>query len=49
MQLDEELFPLEAQLPDLGPRERVDFGKVLKNEDAHVSHGQVEGNSLVVL
>jgi len=49
MKLDEELLPLEAQLADLGPREAVDLGEVLKDEDAHVGHSQIQRNSVVVL
>lgn len=32
MQFDEEMFALEAQLADLGPAERVDFGVSLKSK-----------------
>lgn len=38
MQLDQEPFPLEGYLPDLGPAEGVDPGDVLEHGDAHVSH-----------
>lgn len=31
MELDEESFPLEAELPDPGPVEGVDFGGALKS------------------
>ena len=31
VELDEEFLPLEAELPDLGPGERVDFGEVLED------------------
>jgi hypothetical protein len=49
MQLDEILFPLETELPDLGPRKGVDLGRVLEDEHAHVRHRQVQGHSLVIL
>ncbi len=42
------LLALEAQLADLGPRERVDLGVVLEDEEAHVGHAQVELHALVV-
>jgi hypothetical protein len=45
----EELFPLEAELPDLGPGEGVDLGEVLEDEDAHARHRQVQAHTLVVL
>lgn len=32
VQFDEEMFALEAQLADLGPAERVDFGVSLKSK-----------------
>ena len=40
MQLDQVLASLEAQLANFGPREGVDFDVVLKDEHAHVRHGQ---------
>jgi hypothetical protein len=49
MQLDEILFPLETELPDLGPRKGVDLGRVLEDEHAHVRHRQVQGHALVIL
>jgi hypothetical protein len=49
MKFDEILLPLEAELPDLCPGEGVDLGVVLEDQDAHVSHRQVQGNPLVVL
>jgi hypothetical protein len=49
MEFDEELFPLEAELPDLGPGEGVDLGEVLEDEDAHARHRQVQDHTLVVL
>jgi hypothetical protein len=49
MQLDEELLALEAELPDLGPGEGVDLAEVLEDQHAQVSHGQVQGNALVIL
>ncbi len=38
VKLYQELFPLEAELPDLGPGEGVDLGEVLEDEDPHASH-----------
>ena len=49
MQLDEELLPLEAELPDLGPGEGVDLAKVLEDEHARVGHSQVERDAVMVL
>jgi hypothetical protein len=49
VQLDQESFPLERDLPDLGPRERVDLGVILENYDAHVGHRQIQRDILVVL
>lgn len=49
MQLDEELASLETQLSDLGPRERVDLGAVLKDEDAEMRDRQRERHALVIL
>ena len=49
MKFDEVLLPLEAELPDLRPGEGVDLGVVLEDQDAHVGHCQVQGNSLVIL
>ena len=49
VQFDEELFALEAQLAYLGPRERVYLGEILKDQNAHVRHGQVELHAFVVL
>lgn len=49
LQFDEEFLPFEAQLANLRPGERVDFGDVLKDENAHVSNGQVQRNLLVIL
>jgi hypothetical protein len=49
MKFDEELFPLEAELPDLGPGEGVDLGEVLEDEHAHVGHSKVQAHPLVVL
>ena len=49
MQLDEELLPLEADLPDLGPGEAVDLGHVLEDQDPGVGDGQVQGDAIVVL
>lgn len=36
VQFDEEMFALEAQLADLGPAERVDFGVSLKSKEENV-------------
>ena len=49
MEFDEELFPLEAELPDLGPGEGVDLSEVLEDEYAHARHRQVQAHTLVVL
>ena len=49
MQLDNELLALEAQLANFRPRERVDFGEVLKDDKAGVSNGQLQRNAFVVL
>lgn len=49
VQLDEKLFPFERNLPDLGPREGVYPGDALEDGDAHVRHGQVQRDALVVL
>lgn len=49
MQLYEKLLALETELSDLGPRESVDLGVVLKHKDARVGHGKVEVHSFMVL
>ena len=49
MKLDQELLPLEADFPDLCPREAVDLGHVLEDEDAGVGDGEVQGNAVMVL
>lgn len=49
MELDEEAFPLEAELAYLGPGEGVDLGVVLEDQGALVGDGQVELDVLVVL
>jgi len=49
MQLDEELPAPETQLPYLGPRECVDADQVLKDENAHVSDGQVKFHTFMIL
>ena len=49
MQLDEEFLASEAQLADLGPRERVDFGVILEDKNSHVSDGQLQRHALVIL
>ncbi len=49
MEFYEELFPLEAELPDLGPGEGVDLSEVLEDEYAHARHRQVQAHPLVVL
>ena len=49
MKFYQELFPLEAELPDLGPGEGVDLGEVLEDEDPHVGHRQAQAHTLVVL
>ena len=40
---------LAVRLPDFGPWECVDLGKVLEDEDAGGGHGQVQGYALVIL
>ena len=49
VKLDEELLPLEAEFPNLGPGEGVDLGTGLKHEYTKVGHRQAKGHSLVVL
>jgi len=49
MQLDNELLPLKTQLADFCPRERVDFGEVLKNNEACVCDSKLQCDALVVL
>ena len=39
MKFDEKLFPLEAELPNLGPGEWVNLGTGLEHEDTEVGHG----------
>lgn len=49
MELDEEPLPLEGNLPDFRPRERVDLRVMLEHDYPHVSDGQIERDVLVVL
>jgi len=49
MEFDKKFLASETQLANLGPRERVDLGLMLEDEDAHVSDGQLQSNALVVL
>lgn len=49
VQLDQKLLPLEAQLPDLGPGEGVDFGEVLEDQDSEVGNCEIQRDALVVL
>lgn len=41
MQLYDELLALETELANLCPRERVDFGEVLKDNETGVCDGQL--------
>ncbi len=41
VKFDQKLFPLEREFPDFGPRESVDFGKILEDQDPHVRYGQI--------
>ena len=49
MQLYDEFLTLKTQLADFCPRERVDFGKVLKNNEACVSDGKLERDAFMIL
>ena len=49
MQFDEELLPLEAELPDLGPGEGVDLGAGLEHQNTSMRHSQAQSHALVVL
>ena len=49
MEFYQELLPLETELADLRPGERVDLGAVLEDENPEVSHRQVQGDTLMVL
>ena len=49
MQFDEIFLPLETELPNLCPREGVDFGVVLEDKNSALSHGQIQGDTLVIL
>lgn len=49
VQFDEEAFPLEGDLPDLGPAEGVNLGDVLEHHDAHVCDRQIQRHAFVVL
>ncbi len=41
MQLDEKFFPFETDFTYFRPGKRIDFRIILKNQNAHVCHGQV--------
>jgi len=49
MQLNKKLSPPETQFPYLGPRECVDADQVLKDENSHVSDGQVKHHTFMIL
>lgn len=49
MEFDKELLSLEAQLPNLGPGERVDLCQILEDENPHVGHGKMKWYSLMIL
>jgi len=49
VQLDDELLALKTQLANFCPRERVDFGEVLKNDEAAVCDSQLQCDALMVL
>jgi hypothetical protein len=38
VKFEDEPFPLEADFPDFGPGEGVDFHRVLEDKDPHVAH-----------
>jgi len=49
MKLDDEFLAFETQFANFCPRERVDFGEVLKNDETRVCDGQLQSDSFVVL
>jgi len=49
MEFDKKSSSSEAELAYLGPRERVDAHQVLKDNDSHVSDGQVKSDVIVIL
>jgi len=49
MEFDKKSSSSEAELAYLGPRERVDTHQVLKDNDTHVSGGQVKGHIIMIL
>lgn len=49
MKFDQKSFPLEADLPDFRPTERVYLGEILKNHYSHVRHCQIQRYTLVIL
>ena len=49
MEFDQEALPLEAQLPYFGPREDIDLGEVLEDNDAHMGYCQIERDAFMIL
>lgn len=48
LQFNQEFLTFETQFADFRPRKRVDFGDVLKDQDAHVSHREIEIDLFVI-
>lgn len=49
MQLDDEFLALKTQLANFCPRERVDFGEVLKHDEAGMCNGQLQCDAFMIL
>jgi len=49
MQFDKKFLAPKTHLADLCPRERVDFRLILEDKDSHVSYGQLQSDTLVIL
>ncbi len=49
MKLDEKALSFEAQFPDLGPGEGVDFRQILEDPKTKMGHGKTQAEAFVVL
>ena len=49
MEFYQELFPLEAEFPNLCPGEGVDLGEALEDQNSKVSNSKAESDAFMIL